>query len=363
MKGSGNKEDPLIIYSDNEEEYDTTNKHSADSKSITGATICGSRSPTYTPASNDNTVEGYCLNQSLIVETMKNPIIKDSSATEVFDMVNQQRNHNPKNFVSSMIMGKNVDEGEGGCSARALKSLNVFKTVKLAKDALNIQIAAVEEDFCNRRKNNISIAKNQSHARVTDLIQQKKLNYRASNGGKSAKKSKKKKVKKRKQRNNLTSAGITDEEWHVETIKRTICSQGFHFKRLESNIGHINCVDLNEQFKKGSYFVIGTTNNQWYNEHGKKQPLKFPDYAADHPGKNARLWVHAIAIKNGKVFDQPTTTTLGSLWIKPENNMPDRDKGIMRMFHKVWRVYKCTKQNTNCRGQCCHFPLLKWRKL
>ena len=322
MKGSGNKEDPLIIYSDNEEEYDTTNKHSADSKSITGATICGSRSPTYTPASNDNTVEGYCLNQSLIVETMKNPIIKDSSATEVFDMVNQQRNHNPKNFVSSMIMGKNVDEGEGGCSARALKSLNVFKTVKLAKDALNIQIAAVEEDFCNRSKNNIG-----------------------------------------KPHNNLTSAGITDEEWHVETIKRTICTQGFHFKRLESNIGHVNCVDLIEQFKKGSYFVIGTTNNQWYNEHGKKQPLKFPDYAADHPGKNARLWVHAIAIKNGKVFDQPTTTTLGSLWIKPENNMPDRDKGIMRMFHKVWRVYKCTKQNTNCRGQCCHFPLLKWKKL
>ena len=322
MKGSGNKEDPLIIYSDNEEEYDTTNKHSADSKSITGATICGSRSPTYTPASNDNTVEGYCLNQSLIVETMKNPIIKDSSATEVFDMVNQQRNHNPKNFVSSMIIGKKVDEGEGGCSARALKSLNVFKTVKLAKDALNIQIAAVEEDFCNRRKNNIG-----------------------------------------KPHNNLTSAGITDEEWHVETIKRTICSQGFHFKRLESNIGHVNCVDLNKEFKKGSYFVIGTTNNQWYNEHGKKQPLKFPDYDADHPGKNARLWVHAIAIKNGKVFDPPTTTTLGSLWIKPENNMPDRDKGIMRMFHKVWRVYKCTKQNTNCRGQCCHFPLLKWRKL
>ena len=46
-----------------------------------------------------------------------------------------------------------------------------------------------------------SIAENQSHACVTDLIQQKKLNYRASNGRKSAKKSKKKKVKKRKQPN------------------------------------------------------------------------------------------------------------------------------------------------------------------
>ena len=326
MKGSGNKEDPLIIYSDNEEEYDTTNKLSANLKSITGATICGSRSPTYMPALDDSAVEGYCSAQSLIVETVKSPnentIIKDSSTTEVFDMVNQQRNHTPKIFGSSIIMGKEINEGEGGCSARALKSLNVFKTVKLAKDALNIQIAAVEEDFWNRRKNNIGEPKN-----------------------------------------NLPSAGITDEEWHVETIKRTICSQGFHFKRLESNTGHINCVDLNKQFKKGSYFVIGTSNNQWYNENGKKQPLKFPDYAADHPGKKARLWVHAIAIKNGIVFDPPTTTTLGSLWIKPENNMPGRDKGIMRMFHKVWRVYKCTKQNTNCRGKCCHFPLLKWKKL
>ena len=188
MKGSGKKEDPLIIYSDNEEEYDTTNKLSANSKSITGATICGSRSPTYMPALDDNTVKGYCSSQSSIVEMVKSPnentIIKDSFMTEVFDMVNQQRNHTPKIFVSSMIMGKETDEGEGGCSARALKSLNVFKTVKLAKNALNIQIAAVEQDFCNRRKNNIG-----------------------------------------EPQNNIPSAGITDEEWHVETIKRTICNQ------------------------------------------------------------------------------------------------------------------------------------------
>ena len=75
MKESGNKEDPLILYSDNEEEYDTTNKHSANLKSITGATIFGSRSPTYMPALDDTTVEGYSLKNP-----NENTIINDSSA-------------------------------------------------------------------------------------------------------------------------------------------------------------------------------------------------------------------------------------------------------------------------------------------
>ena len=52
-----------------------------------------------------------------------------------------------------------------------------------------------------------------------------------------------------------------DKEWHVETIKQTICNNGFYFKRLESNICYNNYVDLNKELQKGLYFVIGTSNN------------------------------------------------------------------------------------------------------
>ena len=57
---------------------------------------------------------------------------------------------------------------------------------------------------------------------------------------------------------------------------------------MESNIGFKNCVDLNKEFQKGSYFVIGTSNNKWCDENDVKQLLKFCDFAADDLGVHAR---------------------------------------------------------------------------
>ena len=204
-----------------------------------------------------------------------------------------------RQIVSSSSESDTDPKDEGGCSAIALTHIGVFDTVDLAKEKLNAMMKHPED-------------------------------------------------------------GIPNEEWHVETIKRAICKAGWHFKKLKINPGNTRCVDLTKEFQQGSYFCIGISNNFWHNENDKPQRLKFPDYSDQHPAKKPREWMHAIAIKNSYVYDSSTTkrTKLGSLWIDENNNQPDKDRGIMRSFNKVWRVYKCKcvdKQNKECKGECRNF--------
>ena len=148
----------------------------------------------------------------------------------------------------------------------------------------------------------------------------------------------------------LPSAGVSNEEWHSQTIQRAVINNGFHFKLVSIDRVQSLCVDLKEEFKSGSYFVVGLTNNHWCNGNNKKH-IKFPDWPKDGPAIDASHWYHAIAIKNGMVHDHKTKTKISSLWLK-DTNQPDRNKGYMRSIHRVWRVYRCNQHGTGCKGGC-----------
>eukprot|EP00966_Prymnesium_polylepis_P183153 4244417-Prymnesium_polylepis.1 len=62
-------------------------------------------------------------------------------------------------------------------------------------------------------------------------------------------------------------------------------------------------------------------------------------------------WVHSIAIVDGHVCDFKTRQPLSALRLE-SNNQPQPRKGYMRTIRKIWRVYRCSRRGTGCKGAC-----------
>ena len=199
-----------------------------------------------------------------------------------------------------------VDEtsgGDGGCTATALTAIGVYHSTSAAVRALDAEIAPHHQKLCRER-------------------------------GECAE----------------SEAGIRGEQWHQEAVKRAVVVAGWHFKTLPINPTQPVCVNLKTALASGSYLVVGVTNNLWY-KGKKKQPLKYPDWPADAPAADTTGWVHSIAIVDGHVCDFQTRQPLSALWLE-SNNQPQPRKGLMRTIRKVWKLHRCSRTGTGCKGAC-----------
>ena len=193
--------------------------------------------------------------------------------------------------------------GDGGCTAAALSSIGVFPSTSAAVRRLDAEIAPLHQKLCRERG---------------DCDE--------------------------------SEAGVRGEQWHQEAVKRAVVAAGWHFKTLPINPTQPACVDLKATLAEGSYLVVGVTNNRWY-EGKKKQPLKYPDWPADTPAADTTGWVHSIAIVDGHVCDFQTRQPLSALWLE-SNNQPQPRKGYMRTIRKVWKLHRCSRRGTGCKGAC-----------
>ena len=197
-----------------------------------------------------------------------------------------------------------LNGGDGGCTASAMKDIGVWESKEAAVVALNAQIGPMHEELERR-------------------------------WGKKC---------------DVSEAGIEDEQWHEEAIKRAVVAQGWHFKKLKIDATDPKAVGLKEELRDGSYFMIGVTNNAWVRG-SKRQKLKYPGYNATAPAVDAAGWVHSVAIMNGRLLDHGANESLASLWLGSKNQ-PNPHKGYMRSIRKVWRMTKCCNHGTGCRGEC-----------
>jgi hypothetical protein len=193
--------------------------------------------------------------------------------------------------------------GDGGCTASALSAIGVFPSMSAAVRGLDAEITPQHEKLCRERHECLE-----------------------------------------------SEAGIRGEQWHIEAIKQAVLAAGWHFKRLPIHPAHPGCVDLKATLTSGSHLVVGVTNNQWY-QGKQKQKLKYPDWPADAPAVDPTGWVHSIAIVNGRVRDFDTCQPLSSLWLQA-NNQPLPHKGYMRTIRNVWRLHRCARPGTGCKGIC-----------
>ena len=193
--------------------------------------------------------------------------------------------------------------GDGGCTAKALSAIGVFPSATAAVLGLDAQITPQHEKLCRER-------------------------------GECAE----------------SEAGVRGEQWHEETIKRAVIAAGWHFQTLHINPAQAAHADLRVTLKSGSYLVVGVTNNLWFNGK-KKQPLKYPGWAADAPALDTAGWVHSIAVLDGHVCDFDARLPLSALWLEA-NNQPDPHRGYMRTIRKVWQLHRCSLPGTGCRGAC-----------
>ena len=149
-----------------------------------------------------------------------------------------------------------------------------------------------------------------------------------------------------------SEAGIRGEQWHEEAIKNAIVSRGWHIRSIVIHPTKSDAVSLRSELKNNLYLVFGVTNNRWYKKgNPRPQPLKYPDYPANAPSISTEGWHHTVAIVDGKMHDHDVSEPLSSLWLR-DDNQPDRDKGFLRSIRKVWRIYRCSRPGSGCRGKC-----------
>jgi hypothetical protein len=210
----------------------------------------------------------------------------------------------PALSAEEVVLGDSKEHGDGGgCTAESLVRIGVWSCKEAAVARLDAQIQPMAEELQRRR------------GRPLEAVE----------------------------------AGIAGEQWHEEAIKRAVVEQGWHFHKVKIDSTDAKAVDLMQALNTGNYLVTGVTNNCWYK--GKKARIKYPDYPADAPATSAAGWVHSIAIIDGHVRDGGVDELLSSLWIRADNR-PDPGKGYMRSIRKVWRVSKCSRPDSGCRGAC-----------
>ena len=164
----------MIINSDCDVEYDNTTKHHCtNSNSITGTMISGSQSPTCVPALDDKEIARNCSAQALPNKNCTN--LNSITGTKIYGS-------------RSLTCMPVLDDKEvaGNCSAQAL----LVETVKKRKRQRQYKNTVIDGS-------SMSTQYRDGSCRIGFFYHRCKHNIK---------------------------------EWHVETIKQTICYNGFHFK-------------------------------------------------------------------------------------------------------------------------------------
>eukprot|EP01043_Picozoa_sp_COSAG02_P054141 COSAG02_NODE_6083_length_3814_cov_6.730283_1_plen_757_part_00 len=129
---------------------------------------------------------------------------------------------------------------------------------------------------------------------------------------------------------------VKNDSWSSEVIKRAVVAAGFDFKKLDLDSDDV-C--LKRDLKNGEYLLDGV-QNQDHTRHQGSVYTNVPGYSPG-PAEAPMHWRHAIAIRDGKVYEQNADVfSTNYLWLKADNR-PDVNKGYMR---EVLKVYKITKQ-------------------
>jgi hypothetical protein len=154
--------------------------------------------------------------------------------------------------------------------------------------------------------------------------------------------------------------GMDNVEWAHEVVNKAVIAEGWHMKKVQSLMGvnELCDVELNKVFTEGgAFFIDGYLNQQYY-----RGPKKIKIQTSS-TGKADRQR-HSTAVVEYMVHDHPAFILGGSmsaanLWLDARAT-PNRKKGFMREFLRVYKVFKCTsKRKDTCKGNCC--PVKKAR--
>ena len=214
--------------------------------------------------------------------------------------------HDSAQGLRSPSSGRDVtDRASGGCDARTLVNLGVYSDDAAAKEALNAQIDNVHQIFL---KNDASCKRE--------------------------------------------CAGLEDVEWSNEVVSKAVREAGFHMVKVQRGVDgakHVRDVDLKTMFKGGEgYFVDGFLNRQ-YVRGSKKVPIRVA-------GSTDNRWRHSTAVVGNQVLDHPAFILGGSMSASylhlDGHSTPNRQKGFLREILRAYRVFKCKRPGTGCKGGC-----------
>ena len=211
------------------------------------------------------------LSQAATAGTSVSPVLENAASTD-----------------NSSPLGTRTGEmvGDGGCTATALAKLGVFRTVRLAMDALNANI---------------------------DVVKQKMRPDAAAD-----------------------YFGVPDDRWHPEAVKLSVTDAGYDFRKLK-----LQTVELRTLLKNGSYLIDGVLNDHYVMMDKGRQVDCYDDTGdTTTPASNEAVWRHSIAVRDGQILEKEFNMSSKWLWLDANNRL-DRTKGYM---YKILKVYEITRR-------------------
>ena len=195
--------------------------------------------------------------------------------------------------------------GLGGCVAVALCRLGVFKSLAVAKRALNAQIAVYS-------------AKIRPDYRIPE------------------------------------HTGVLGSHWHPEVVKLAVVHAGFHLRKVK-----LSAVDLASELERpGEHFLIDGVLNDSFAAVEDDVEARYGTVrrAKTTPRNDEGGWRHAIAVSDGMIREREFSMPSSRLWLD-HTNTPDAAKGYMLKVLKVFRIFKCTAPDVGsaecqCKGTC-----------
>ena len=160
-------------------------------------------------------------------------------------------------------------------------------------------------------------------------------------------------------------AGVDNEIWHYDCVKRAVIDQGYHFLRLKIDPTDPEQVNLSKEFSSGgSYLVDGLVNSKFKKSKNGKKGAWEKRYDDEPDPANADDW-HMVGVQNRKILDHEFAENGDGLndfpvdcfWLR-SNSTPHPTHGYFRCIRRVYRVPKCTKAE----GHCAVCAELKKRK-
>jgi hypothetical protein len=190
--------------------------------------------------------------------------------------------------------------GGGGCVAHALTALGVFPTLATALLRLNAEIDPVHAIFT---KHNSAAAREQ--------------------------------------------AGVDDDRWSAECIKRAVVAAGCHWHKLrlpESGLLR----SLAPTLARGSYLIDGVLNCEYQDVDGEMVETD-PADVGPRPWEDNARWRHAVALIDGVVHEQHEQR-LPMAVLHLESPFKE---GYFLSVLKIYRVVRCRAgDSASCRGEC-----------